>query len=113
MEIYEEIRPWGVFRRFIENCPATVKIIEIRPGQAISLQSHEKRSEFWRIIEGSGKIEIGGQNHLAQTGDEFFISVGQTHRAIASDLGLKMLEIAFGESSEEDIRRFDDNYGRT
>ncbi len=43
LNIYEEERPWGVFRKFTDNKPSTVKIITVKPNEELSLQSHNKR----------------------------------------------------------------------
>lgn len=112
-EIYEEKRPWGNFRRFSQNTASTVKIITVSEGQSLSLQTHEKRSEFWKIIGGSGRVEIDGDIKDASKGNEFFIDIGATHRAIASSSEpLEIMEVAFGEFYEEDIHRIEDKYGR-
>ena len=33
-----------------------LKIIEVNPGQRLSYQYHNKRSEVWTIVEGSGEV---------------------------------------------------------
>ncbi|MEI6490564.1 MAG: phosphomannose isomerase type II C-terminal cupin domain [bacterium] len=110
--IYEETRPWGNFRQFTKNEPSTVKVIKILPGQSLSLQTHEKRSEFWQIIDGDGVVEIEGVKTSTQKGQEFFIKTGEKHRATAGKNALEILEIAFGEFDESDITRLEDQYGR-
>jgi len=110
--IYEENRPWGEFRRFTSNEPSTVKIIKILPHQSLSLQTHSKRAEFWHIFDGNGKVEIDGVSSPASKGSEFFIDIGQKHRASAGDITLEILEVAFGEFDESDISRIEDKYGR-
>lgn len=111
-EIYQEERPWGNFRQFTHNETSTVKIITVKPDQGLSLQSHTKRSEFWRIIGGSGIVEIGEIKHEAKEGDEYTIVVGTKHRLIAGPSGINVLEIATGEFDENDIIRYEDRYGR-
>ena len=112
MDIYEEKRPWGSFRRFIHNIPSTVKILTVNPKQELSLQSHNKRSEFWRVISGSGFFQINDSKKEIKKGDEQFISLGSKHRMSASDEGLEVLEIGFGDFDEEDVIRYEDKYGR-
>lgn len=107
-----EIRPWGNFERFTENEPSTVKILTLEPNKRFSLQKHTKRSEFWRVIGGSGLITVEEQEFEVAIGDEVFINVGELHRAQGGDEGLKLLEIAFGEFDENDIERIEDDYGR-
>lgn len=110
--IYEENRPWGNFRRFTLNTPSTVKLITVEPNQSLSLQKHRNRSEFWRIIGGSGIVEIDGVSHTATKGAEFFIPLGSTHRAKTESEVLEIMEIATGEFDENDIERLEDKYGR-
>jgi len=110
---YEKVeRPWGNYERFTLNEQTTVKIITIITGESLSLQTHEHRDEFWRVIKGSGVISIEGKSEDAHEGDNFFIPRFAEHRAIAGPDGLIILEIAFGDSDESDITRLEDQYGR-
>ncbi len=108
----KDIRPWGQFERFTLNEKSTVKIITVNAGEAFSLQTHEKRDEFWRVLSGYGMVTVGEKEEEANPGDEFFIPRGTTHRAEGGEEGLVFLEIAFGEFDEHDIKRLDDKYGR-
>lgn len=108
----KDIRPWGQFERFTLNESSTVKIITVSPAGKLSLQSHQKRDEFWRIISGYGTVTVGESIEEASPGDEFFIPRGTMHRVEGGEEGLVFLEIAFGEFDENDIKRFDDVYGR-
>lgn len=113
--IYQEERPWGNFRQFTQNNPSTVKIITVKPGESLSLQSHEHRTEFWRVIKGQGVVEIDEAKHLAKEGDEFTVQAGSKHRVSVdseSPSDFIFLEIAFGEFDEQDIKRYEDKYGR-
>ena len=44
-------RPWGNFRQFNLNSLVTVKIVTIKKNEELSLQSHAKRAEFWKVME--------------------------------------------------------------
>ena len=109
----KEKRPWGNFERFTLNEKTTVKIITVEPGGVLSLQTHEHRSEFWKIISGNGTVIIGDNETKALPGDTFFISEHAKHRLEAGDTTLVALEIAFGDFDEKDIDRLEDKYGRT
>lgn len=109
----KEERPWGNFERFTLNEKTTVKIITVSAGESISLQTHEHRDEFWRVIKGSGTIRIAGKDTLAQEGGMFFTPRGAEHRITGGPEGLVCLEIAFGDFDEDDIKRLEDRYGRT
>ncbi|OGC80967.1 mannose-6-phosphate isomerase [Candidatus Adlerbacteria bacterium RIFCSPLOWO2_01_FULL_51_16] len=108
----KEERPWGNFERFTLNEKTTVKIVTVSEGGAISLQTHKDRDEFWRVLDGSGVITIGKENHDAKPGDTFFSPRGSEHRVEGGAGGLKILEIAFGNFDEGDIIRIEDRYGR-
>ena len=107
-----EERPWGSFERFTLNEQSTVKIVTVNEGEAISLQTHAHRDEFWRILSGAGIVHINGIDHDAKPGDVFFGKRGQDHRVTGGASGLVFLEIAFGEFDEKDITRLEDRYGR-
>ena len=110
---YEKVeRPWGNFERFTLNEKTTVKIITVNEGQSISLQTHEHRDEFWRVIKGSGVIRIGDKDNDAHEGDKFFCQRHAEHRVTGGPEGTVFLEIAFGDFDEGDITRLEDRYGR-
>jgi len=108
-----EDRPWGSFERFTLNESSTVKIITLKPGARFSLQHHLHRTEFWRILSGSGVARIGDEERPAKEGDEFEVFCGVSHRMTAGDEGLVFLEIGIGNFDENDIVRTEDDYGRT
>ena len=105
-------RPWGSFRQFTHNTLSTVKIIFVKNEEAFSLQYHNKRTEFWRILSGSPEITIGEVVVRANPGDEFEIPLKTNHRirAVAGDA--EILEISSDDFDEEDIIRIEDKYGR-
>lgn len=109
---HKEDRPWGEFEQFTLNEKTTVKIITVQAGEALSLQTHEHRAEFWRILSGEGAVEIAGEKKRAQPGDMFYIPQGHEHR-VEGVSTIVFLEIAFGEFAEADITRLEDKYGRT
>lgn len=112
LRIFQIERPWGNFRQFIANSPCTVKIITILPNEELSLQSHEHRQEFWRVIQGEGMIEVGDAKYNVKAGEEYQCPVGVKHRMSGGKTGLVLLEIALGEFDENDIMRYEDKYGR-
>lgn len=107
-----EERPWGHFERFTKNEQTTVKILSLGALQEFSLQEHQHRTEFWKIIAGDGVVIIGDKESAANVDDEFLVEPRMLHRAKAGADGLKILEISFGDFDEDDIERVDDDYGR-
>jgi len=108
----KEERPWGNFERFTLNEKTTVKIVTVAAGESISLQTHDARDEFWRIIKGTGIITIDETEHPAREGATFFTPRHSKHRVSGGPEGLSFLEIAFGDFDEQDIERLEDRYGR-
>lgn len=109
--LHEE-RPWGTFDRFTLNEPSSVKILSVLPGKRFSLQRHGKRSEYWRVIEGSGVAHIGDAEREVTVGDTIEIPVGTLHRLTGGPTGIRVLEISVGEFDENDIERVEDDFGR-
>ncbi len=105
-------RPWGNFRQFTLNEISTVKIITVKAGEEFSLQYHDLRDEFWKILEGQPEVIVGDQTIKANAGDEFYVPRKTDHRVRAGDQDVKFLEIAYGEFKEDDIVRLQDKYGR-
>jgi len=107
-----EERPWGYFEQFTHNEPSTVKIIFVREGEALSLQTHEHRDEFWRVLDGTGTITAGSTVEQASAGNEYSIPRNTPHRIEGGIGGIRILEIAKGDFDEHDIVRLEDRYGR-
>ncbi len=110
---YEKVeRPWGNFERFTRNETTAVKILTINANQELSLQMHEHRDEFGRVLKGFGKVRIADAEKDVREGDTFFVPRNTAHCTIAGSEGLAYLEIAFGDFDENDEKRIEDQYGR-
>lgn len=110
---YTETRPWGDFEQFTHNEQTTVKIITVKPHKKLSLQYHNHREEYWRVLDGQGEVVIDGTTHPANKGDSFHIPTNAVHRMQTGSETLVILEIAYGDFDEDDIVRLEDEYGRT
>lgn len=105
-------KPWGGEEWFAVNDKVTVKILGVNPNKKLSLQKHKNRSEFWKFLNGEGKVTIGKKTMKVKAGDEIFIKKGQLHRIESFSKGVKFLEVAFGKYDSKDIVRIEDDYGR-
>lgn len=105
-------RPWGSFTRYTNNEQSTVKLLNVNQGEILSLQYHNKREEFWKVIKGNPVLVLGDDTKEATEGEEFIIPVGMKHRISALKDNVVILEISMGEFDEEDIVRLEDKYGR-
>lgn len=106
-------RPWGSFKQYANNRDCTVSLMTVRPGQRLSLQSHTGRAELWIVIDDGAVVRIGEQVQTCVAGDEIWIPANEKHRlSCAGSKPVRVLEVAFGNWQQEDIKRFEDDYHR-
>lgn len=108
-------RPWGTFTTLLEGAGFKLKKIEVKPGCALSLQSHQHRSEHWVVVSGTAKVTNGEHLIELKHNESTYIEAGHKHRLEnASDESLVVVEVQCGAYlSEDDIVRYDDVYGRS
>ena len=109
-------RPWGWFRVLAEGEGFKVKLIQINPGQALSLQRHRRRAEHWMPLCGLLQVTIDGHTRRLGKNEAAFVPLGAKHRMEnPSDAApVQLIEVQLGSYlGEDDIERFSDRYGRT
>ena len=106
-------RPWGSFKQFAHNQNCTVSLMTVLPGQRLSLQSHTGRAELWIVIDDGAVVQVGDDRRVCQAGEEIWIARNQKHRlSSCKNKPVRVLEVAFGNWRQEDIKRFADDYHR-
>lgn len=105
-------KPWGKVTSYTLNQAASVRVVEVRAGAQTSLQYHQLRDELWVILDPGLKLQIGDEVHETKPGDEFLVPAESKHRIIAAETGGRVLEIAYGYTTEDDTTRLEDDYGR-
>ncbi|MBK6264463.1 hypothetical protein JKA74_05390 [Marivirga sp. S37H4] len=105
VNVYKDSGSWGQFEQYCHKEPCTVKLINIKAGKELSLQYHENRSEFWKIISGDPILVIGDMIIEGQKDDEFFIPTLTEHQIITQGKPATILEIAYGVFEEADTER--------
>lgn len=111
--IIEDHRPWGKFRSYPHKEAGSIKIITVNPNGALSLQYHNRRSEFWVILDKGLEITLGEKIWQTQENEEIFIPIKTPHRIRNTGKHpARIMEIWIGNSDEDDIVRLEDIYGR-
>ncbi|WP_456370081.1 mannose-1-phosphate guanylyltransferase/mannose-6-phosphate isomerase [Geoglobus sp.] len=107
-------RPWGRYVLLEKGESYWIKRIVVKPGEKLSLQRHMHRSEHWIVIRGMARVTRDGEEYFLRPGESTFVPSGVKHRLEnPGRIPLEMIEVAIGDYlSEDDIERFDDEYGR-
>ena len=108
-------RPWGWYDSISIGTRFQVKRIVVNPGASISLQMHLHRAEHWVVVSGSARVTRGEEILEIGENESTFIPLGTKHRLEnAGNLPLEIIEVQSGSYlGEDDIVRFEDQYGRT
>ncbi len=109
-----ELKPWGYFKVLLEEDFHKVKKICVYPNQQLSYQSHQNRNECWVITKGSAEVTLENEKMKLSKGQSIYINKNQKHRiANIGDEHLVFIEVQTGSYfGEDDITRFEDDYGR-
>ena len=107
-------RPWGYYDSVDMGENFQVKRLTINPGKKLSLQMHNKRAEHWVVVKGVATVTRGENVFELKENESTFIPIGTRHRLenATNDL-LELIEVQSGSYlGEDDIVRFDDDFGR-
>ena len=111
----KDYRPWGWFETLVIQGRFQVKRIFVKPGAALSLQSHLHRSEHWVVVAGTATVTIDGDVKILGEGQSCYIPLGARHRMEnLGKLPMVLIEVQTGSYlGEDDIIRYEDRYSRT
>ena len=107
-------RPWGHFETLILGDRFQVKRIVVKPGAALSLQSHHHRSEHWIVVEGTARVTVDEDVKLVTENQSVYIPLGTVHRMQnPGKVDMVLIEVQTGTYlGEDDIIRYEDVYAR-
>ena len=107
-------RPWGNYVSIEENSTWKVKKIEVNPKSSLSLQMHKHRSEHWVVLSGIAKVQVDDKEIILHKNQSTYIPLKSKHRLTNPGIDpLIIIEVQSGSYlGEDDIIRFEDNYGR-
>ena len=107
-------RPWGSYDSIEESDTFKVKRIIVNPGKKLSLQKHHHRAEHWVVVKGTAIVTKDEAVFELKENESTFIPVGARHRLEnPSGTPLEIIEVQSGAYlGEDDIVRFEDDFGR-
>ena len=112
-------KPWGREIKFAHTAHYVGKILEVKAGEALSVQYHKEKVETMHVLEGAGRMILyvmdeDGEPQVTSintmnVGDTFHIPPRQIHRIIA-DTDLRVVEVSTNHLN--DLVRLKDKYDR-
>ena len=107
-------RPWGWFESLATGDRFQVKRIVVKPGAALSLQSHHHRAEHWIVVEGTARVTVNDDVRLVTENESVYIPLGAVHRMEnPGRVPMVLIEVQTGRYlGEDDIERYEDVYAR-
>ncbi|MWL90783.1 mannose-1-phosphate guanylyltransferase/mannose-6-phosphate isomerase [Cupriavidus sp. SW-Y-13] len=107
-------RPWGCYDSIDHGDRFQVKRIVVEPGASLSLQMHYHRAEHWVVVRGTARVTCGETVSILSENQSTYIPIGTLHRLEnPGKTPLEIIEVQSGAYlGEDDIVRFEDNYGR-
>lgn len=111
----EVYRPWGKYDSIDTGSRYQVKRITVNPGAKLSLQKHHHRAEHWVVVKGTAEVRCGDKTMLLAENQSTYIPLGEVHQlSNPGKVPLEIIEIQSGSYlGEDDIVRYEDEYGRT
>jgi mannose-1-phosphate guanylyltransferase/mannose-6-phosphate isomerase len=108
-------RPWGWYDSIDMGPRFQVKRIMVKPKASLSLQMHHHRAEHWIVVSGTAEVTVGDKVVLLSENQSTYIPLGTVHRLVnPGAIPLEIIEVQSGSYlGEDDIVRFQDNYGRS
>ena len=108
-------RSWGSYTVLNEIPGAKVKTLTVMPGQTLSMQRHQFRSEYWMVTDGTCMInmalpgDLNSPPRIVGKYDEWRVPRNTWHQLTNPFIRpCTIVEIQYGEQCiEEDIERLD------
>ena len=107
-------RPWGWYQGIDAGPGFQVKRLMLKPGAKLSLQLHRRRAEHWVVVSGRARVTRERDVFELFPNQSTYIPPETRHRLQnPGSEPLYVVEVQSGEYlGEDDIERFDDDYGR-
>jgi mannose-1-phosphate guanylyltransferase/mannose-6-phosphate isomerase len=107
-------RPWGYYQTVHDGDRFQVKRITVSVGASLSKQMHHHRAEHWIVVNGTAEVTRGEDTFLLHENESVYIPPATIHRlANPGKVPINLIEVQSGAYlGEDDIVRFEDDYGR-
>jgi mannose-1-phosphate guanylyltransferase/mannose-6-phosphate isomerase len=107
-------RPWGWYDSIEIGVHFQVKKLHINPHCKLSLQMHHKRAEHWVVVSGTASVINGESLFTLEEGSSTYIPMKTIHSLEnKTNKKLEIIEVQSGVYlGEDDIVRYEDDYGR-
>ena len=111
----EVYRPWGKYDSIDIGNGYQVKRLTVNPGAKLSVQMHYHRSEHWIVVAGKARVHYGDNSFDLNVNESTYHGKEVVHALEnLGDTPLELIEVQVGSYlGEDDIKRFDDKYGRS
>ena len=112
---FQEERVWGSYYNLFKDDDVKVKELIVSPGQGMSFQRHNKRSEIWLVSKGMCEVNFSKKDPNSRETitlkkfDSYSVLQGEWHQITNPfDEDCHIIEIQYGkEVVEDDIERLD------
>lgn len=64
--------------------------MNLKPLEAIGMETHTGRDQFFRFEEGEGKVVIDGVEHKVKEGDAVIVPAGAKHNILNTSKNLEL-----------------------
>ncbi|MEE8333843.1 MAG: mannose-1-phosphate guanylyltransferase/mannose-6-phosphate isomerase [Alphaproteobacteria bacterium] len=107
-------RPWGYYQTVHDGDRFQVKRITVNTGASLSLQLHHHRAEHWIVVNGAARVRRGDDEFILNENESTYIPHNTMHRlGNPGKVPLNLIEVQSGSYlGEDDIVRYEDDYGR-
>jgi mannose-1-phosphate guanylyltransferase/mannose-1-phosphate guanylyltransferase/mannose-6-phosphate isomerase len=107
-------RPWGFYQTLHDGERFQVKRITVNQVASLSLQMHHHRAEHWIAVNGAALVRNGNEEFTLKENELTYIPPTTLRRlSNPGKVPLNLIEVQSGSYlGEDDIVRYEDDYGR-
>jgi mannose-1-phosphate guanylyltransferase/mannose-6-phosphate isomerase len=104
-------RAWGWYECLAAGDGLQVRRVHVKPGAALPMQLHQRRSEHWVVVRGEAEVTLGERVQILLQGQAVSVPMNTEHRM--RNHGLEILEVIEVQSGsyigEDDVIHYEEN----